>query len=589
MDTMIFSQLGEAKQGGVGSISLVHASARIPLAPAPQESVRLELRLSPGADFDRAWVYYTTDGSLPAGENGQPVRGAAIPMHIADTEGNLPAKTGDRLFRAVLPGQAEGTILRYFLAAVSNSLGEVSADGGTYYACHFSCRRPPAWSRAAVIYHVFVDRFAPPPGKSLDSRGNLNRVLGGTLSGLTAQLDYLAGMGFNTLYLSPVFPSPSYHGYDATDYFDIEPRLGNRADFRRLVDEAHARHMRILLDFVPNHCSDRHPFFQSAIQDPRSPYRSWFTFNKYPSDYRNFFGVRSMPCFDLRVAQARKHILDAALYWLDFGVDGYRIDYAIGPTPDFWADLRQLVHKTHPDCWLIGEVMDSVNAQLSFHGLLDGCLDFHLLEALRNTFAAAKLKATGLAAFLACEQVLLPQDFSRPCFLDNHDMDRFLWAAAGDKRRLKLAALCQFTLPGAPMVYYGTEVGLSQRRSIHQPGTRFGILEEARLPMLLQEDEQDGDLREYYRALVHFRISNPALADGSWELLHTGEAVIAYTCTGPSGKMAVVLNVVDRPQTILLAGKWQSILFHSIPGACLEPACDVAGLALPPLSGVVLA
>jgi glycosidase len=150
--------------------------------------------------------------------------------------------------------------------------------------------------------------------------------------------------------------------------------------------------------------------------------------------------------------------------------------------PDFWADFRQVTRRVRPDCWTFGEVVEPPAAQIKFAGGLDGCLDFNLMEAFRSSFAYGEWNAERFMSFLSRHEAFFPEDFSRPSFLDNHDMNRFLWAANGDFRRLILAALCQFTLSAPPVIYYGTEVGLSQERDVRQGG--YGLPEESRLPML---------------------------------------------------------------------------------------------------------
>jgi glycosidase len=575
-------------QSGSHPSGVIHRSDRSPRAPLPREHVRLGLRVRAGLDCEQAWVYYTTDGRDPIGRNGRATRGQVLPMHPCGAVWDEQSMAYERLFEAFVPGQPENTVVRYTLSAYSPQYGEVPADKGTYYAYLASYHRPPEWSREAVIYHIFVDRFAGADGNSLDGSLPLDGFMGGKLSGITARLDDLVDLGVDTLYLSPIHPSPSYHGYDCTDLFAIEPRLGTLADFQRLLEAAHERNLHIILDFVPNHWSDRHPTFQAALQNPRSPYRKWYTFERYPHEYRNFFGVRSMPRLNLRHAPVREHVVEAALYWLELGVDGFRLDFAIGPTPDFWADFRRATLLARPDCWVFGEVVDTPQAQLAFQGLLDGCLDFKLMDALRATFAAGARKASDLAAFLARHQGFFPEDFSQPSFLDNHDLDRFLWLAGGDQRRLRLAALCQFSLRGAPVIYYGTEVGLSQRKSVFDQNSRFGILEEARLPMLLDPQEQDRELLSFYKELIRLRRSHPALRAGAWDLLLDEPHLIAYQRTDRQELLAVILNTSGKDRTVRIPGRWERVLFQTQPAAELTPSPGSTTLFLPALSGQVI-
>ncbi|HZD10919.1 MAG TPA: alpha-amylase family glycosyl hydrolase, partial [Candidatus Binatia bacterium] len=251
---------------------------------------------------------------------------------------------------------------------------------------------------------------------------------------------------------------------------------------------------------------------------------------------------------------ARAHLLRAAAFWSgDIGFDGYRLDYALGPSHDFWTDFRAAVKGTRPDAWLFGEVVEAPPVQLSYDGRLDGCLDFLLMQALRDTFIFGTMSVAALDGFLRRHHAFFPEHFSRPSFLDNHDVDRFLWLARGDKRKLKLAALCQFTLTGSPIVYYGTEVGLSQERDVVQK--QGHILEESRLPMLWGE-AQDQELHRFYRRLIDFRRSHPALWRGQRETAHVdGTAgTYVYTCRDEHETIVVALNASDEARTVEARG-----------------------------------
>lgn len=235
-----------------------------------------------------------------------------------------------------------------------------------------------------------------------------------------------------------------------------------------------------------------------------------------------------MPQVNTNDPNARAHLLEAVRYWLtEFDFDGFRLDYALGPSMDFWTEFGSEVKRAKPDAWIFGEAVDSPHKQLSYQGRLDGCLDFLLLQMLRDTFAFGNVPISQFDAFLKCHNAYFPADFSRPSFLDNHDMNRFLWLVKGNTRRLKLAALCQFTLAGPPIVYYGTEVGLSQERDIAWPDGRH-IMEESRLPMIWDKAQQDGDLRSYYRWLIHFRREHPALVHGRRHTLHIDDEAQTY-------------------------------------------------------------
>jgi cyclomaltodextrinase / maltogenic alpha-amylase / neopullulanase len=481
----------------------------------------------------------------------------------------------------VIPGQAADTIIRYMLSGVTSSGEEIFADGSTIYACYIADDPPPAWTQDAIIYQIFVDRFYPGHGKSWLSTATPAGFYGGTLRGILEKLDYLGDLGVNVLWLTPIFPSPSHHGYDATDLFDIEPRLGTKSDLMELVDHAHRREMKLLLDLVPNHVSNMHPAFISAASIPNSPYRSWFNFYHWPDRYQSFFDVPELPQLNLREPSARKHMLKAVAYWLDLGVDGYRVDYAIGPTPDFWADFRQVVRKVRPDSWTFGEVVEPPDSQIYFSGGLDGCLDFNLMEAMRNAFAYGDWEAEEFGSYLERHEAYFPQAFSRPSFLDNHDMNRFLWAAQGNQRRLRLAALCQFTLSGPPIIYYGTEVGLSQVRDVRQDGR--GLPEESRLPMLWGND-QDDDLLSYYRDLIRMRKTLTQLKHGRVSIYDTDKSALLYT-RGEDGDVMVALNLSQEMNVVQLKNQWRKFLLRTHPG---DARLVEDTLYIAPLGGAVL-
>ena len=558
-----------------------HSHARFPRDPLPGQEITLELSVGPDHHCEQAWVYWTNDGSDPAGKSGIATNGYALSMCPSEVEWDTVLWGYIQRYRATIPGQTPGTVIRYFLAGITPTGREIGADNGTLYACFVADDPTPDWTQDAIVYQIFVDRFFPGKGRNWLSPQSPAGFYGGTLNGILDKLDYLSDLGVNVLWLTPIFPSPSHHGYDATDLFDIEPRLGTKRDLRNLLDESHRRDIRILLDLVPNHVSNLHPTFQSAISDKESRYHDWYTFTNWPEKYRSFFDVPDLPQLNLRDPSARKHMLEAVTFWLDFGVDGYRVDYAIGPAPDFWADFRKVTHQTRPDSWTFGEVVEPPDSQLNFAGGLDGCLDFNLMEAFRNAYAYGDWNAERFASFLTRHEAFFPDGFSRPSFLDNHDMNRFLWAAQGDLRRLHLAALCQFTLSGPPVIYYGTEVGLSQTRDVRQGG--LGLPEESRLPMLWGGD-QDTDLLEYYRRLIHLRREISPLRKGRIQIVEVDRDRLVYT-RGDAGELLIVLNLSAKKQKVGTLSQWDNILLQTNSD---DIQLGKLELTIAPLGGAIL-
>jgi glycosidase len=276
--------------------------------------------------------------------------------------------------------------------------------------------------------------------------------------------------------------------------------------------------MRVLLDFVANHVSDAQPAFRRALADEHAPKRAWFTIHP-DGTYRSFFDVASMPQIAVDHNAAADYLIGAALHWLDRDVDGLRLDYANGPSHAFWSRFRLALRAANPECVLIGEIVESAGTMASYAGRLDGALDFLLLQQIRAFLAFDLIGADDFWRFLSRHLRWFPDDFALPSFLDNHDMNRFLWIVGGDTRRLKLAALVQFALPHPPIVYYGTEVGLSQWHDLEYPdGSRR--MEEARTSMMWG-DEQDQDLRRFYMDLVAWR-KRADVTSGDLALLHAG-------------------------------------------------------------------
>jgi glycosidase len=414
------------------------------------------------------------------------------------------------------------------------------------FAYNVDEERVPDWLRDAVIYQVFIDRFATTGGAPFAEPESPGGFFGGTLRGVIEHLDHIVSLGVTCIWLSPLFPSPSHHGYDATDLRAVEPRLGTEDDLRALVTAAHDSGIRVILDFAANHVSSDHPAFQRAIADGESPEASWFTFTHWPDQYLTFFGVQDHPQVDSDDAGAREYMIGSARRWLDLGVDGFRCDYAQGPSHAFWSAFRAETRRARPDSVTIAEVADTPALQRTYRGRLDGCLDFLLQQALRRFFAFGDITATEFDTFLRRHLGFFEGDFVLPSFLDNHDMNRFLWVVRGDTRRLRLAALCQFTLPHPPILYYGTEVGLSQRRDIRY-ADGSGHPEEARLPMLWG-GEQDGALLAFFRRLVAFRAAHPGLWRGEPTTIARDDAtgLYAYRCVNGTAEAVVALNNGDE-------------------------------------------
>jgi len=532
-----------------------HRNRIVPRDPLPGQAV--EVMVSVGGTHDRVSLYYTTDGTTPQGRRGRASNSEVVAMAQEGKCWNDLLWGYVNWYRGIIPPQGEGVKVKYKIEAWhSNGQDSLYADNqatdsgsATLFAYRVDQLTLPQWARDAIIYQIFVDRFYPgdssPHFKEPDSPSGF---YGGTLQGIIDKLDYFTDLGVNCLWLSPCFSSPSHHGYDITDNLTVEPRLGSNDDLRRLTQLAHEGGLRVILDFVPNHTSSEHPFFLQAQADRASPYYDWYTFTEWPDEYATFFGERTLPQLNNEHEPTRRYIIDeVAARWLsDYRVDGFRLDYVPGPSHNFWVDFFERTKEVAPDCLSIGEVIGNADSMRSYEGRLDGFLDFLFMQAAREFFALKARTVEEFDSFITHHESYFSKESLRPTFLDNHDANRFLWLANGDKRRLKLAALCQFTLPHPPIIYYGTEVGLSQDRDVRMP-SGHDHLEYARMPMLWGED-QHGDLYEYYRRLCRIRSSHPALRKGERTTLHVDNdaGTYAYALRTRGEVLVVVLNNSDE-------------------------------------------
>jgi alpha-amylase len=502
------------------------------------------------------------------------------------------------------------------------------------------------WARGAVFYEVFVRSFADSDGDGV-----------GDLAGLTARLDYLndgdpAGgrdLGVDALWLMPVFESPSYHGYDVTDYEAIEPDYGTLEDFDHLLSEAHRRGIRVIVDLVVNHTSVQHPWFERACCSPRSPYRSWYVWRPddpgwtqpwgsgYPTWHRRgeeyYYGIfwSGMPDLDWRTRAVREEMKRIAALWLERGVDGFRLDatrhlVANGPgelqndqpeTHEYLKEFAAHVRQRFPEAVLVGENWTDTARIAPYFGStaevrggdeLPMNFDFPLAEAILAAVETGV--ADPVAATLAEISRLYPPGVIDAPFLTNHDQVRVATRLAGDPARLGLAASILLTLPGAPFLYYGEEIGLpngagredEQKRTpmpwdATAPAKGFTTAPEPWFPFAPAPEEVSvaaqidtpGSLLAHYRELIRLRHAAPALATGELELLAPGEpAVLAYLRRTPSDTVLVVHNLAGEELAVELPlppAASEDLL--ATPGASLRPAADGATVTLPPRASAV--
>ena len=349
------------------------------------------------------------------------------------------------------------------------------------------------------IYHIVVDRFNGDFRLKKDEKG----FIGGTIQGIIDRIDYIKGMGFNALLLTPVLKSDAYHGYHTVDYEMIDEHFGSWKDFDELVDALHRNGMKLLCDYVPNHCHINHPFFQSAMNDVDSPYRDWFYFdNSRKGGFISYQNLPNLPKFNLYNDATSDYLISIAIMFAKKGVDGLRIDHVIGVPFDFLVKLRKKVKEINSNFFLFGEAwFNSLNdlsqvefistrqksraykgelmqeeIQLNYINYLDGVLDFRFRELLveeveKITTNRSQLRMLGnkdLDMKIQSHFNNYPVDFQLILFLDNHDTNRFLFHCKGDRSLLQeCLTLCRYTFDKPFCIYYGTEKGMSNKRNIY--------------------------------------------------------------------------------------------------------------------------
>lgn len=333
------------------------------------------------------------------------------------------------------------------------------------------------WLTNAVFYQIFVDRFCCGNTEKDMSYVNLKwgeipnpkSFAGGDLVGIISKLDYLQKLGVTALYLTPVFKSKSNHKYDISDYYRIDPHFGTESQFKLLVDQAHQRGIKVVLDAVFNHCSEDLAQFRDVVQNGRnSKYFDWFIIDGDTVDTKRgnyeYFGVcKYMPKFNTSCESLQQYLIGVATYWIEnYGIDGWRLDVSDEVSHDFWRKFRTAVKKVKSDAVLLGENWHDAYPYLRGDEY-DGIMNYAVTKALMDYFVSEKLDSDGLAKRFSALFVRNKLQINRMMLnlLDSHDTHRFFTLVNGDESKLAAALAIIFCHCGAACVYYGTEVPLA--------------------------------------------------------------------------------------------------------------------------------
>mgnify|MGYP003050318988 FL=1 len=400
----------------------------------------------------------------------------------------------------------------------------------------------PAWTRDAVVYNIFPDSFAA--GKRLAPNG-APPCRGGTVRGVTENLDYIASLGFNCIYLNPIFAARSYHRYDTLDYYRIDPHMGAEDDLRDLVRRAHALGIRVILDGVFNHVSSDHPFFRDVLEKGRASryYSCFYALPETPRlpaagelpGYTCFSYVADMPKTNTADPFLRQYFCDIGAYWVrKFDVDGWRLDVANELDDGFLRAFRASVKAAKSDALIVGEVWENAAHYLG-GDMLDSAMNYDFRRYCRRFFAEQTVDAETFDTNVSTLLLRYNENalFAQLNLLDSHDVSRFLSLCGGKTERMELAVLLQMTFPGMPCVFYGDEKGLCGES---EP--------EYRRPM---EWDASSPLEEAYRRMIALRKTHPALRYGSFHTELACGGVYRYSRVWNGTKITVAMNLGAEP------------------------------------------
>ena len=425
----------------------------------------------------------------------------------------------------------------------------------------------PDWVRDAIFYQIFPDRFARSLSVAkpthIDEWGappTPHGYQGGDLIGVVEHLDYLQDLGVNAIYFTPIFQSASNHRYHTHDYEKVDPMLGGNAALRRLIDEAHRRKMRIVLDGVFNHASRGFFQFHDILENGEdSAYLDWFTIHGFPLNaydhekapgYGAWWNLHALPKFNVKTPAVREFLFGIARAWVDFGIDGWRLDVAREiDDDDFWREFRRRVHAGNPEAYILGEVWTEAKRWLQgdmWDAVMNylftrACIAFFIgentdVDEIRRT-SFRTVDEQGAPAFRAAIDRLIGHYHPNITavlmnLLSSHDMPRFVTLARGDQSALRLATLFQMTYPGAPSIYYGDEIGMAGG---HDPANR------AAFPWH-KTDDWDRDLLHEFQRLIALRNAHPALRRGSFVPLFAEDDVFAFLRQHEGETFVIALN-----------------------------------------------
>ncbi|MGX7125252.1 glycoside hydrolase family 13 protein [Enterococcus viikkiensis] len=375
----------------------------------------------------------------------------------------------------------------------------------------------PDWVPQTVWYQIFPERFyngdlSNDPeavlawGSEAPTRENF---FGGDLQGVIDKLDYLEDLGINGIYLCPIFTAPSNHKYDTVDYYEVDPHFGNKQVFRELVEKAHERGIRVMLDAVFNHLgASSHQWQDVILHGADSAYADWFHIDSFPPrytpipgseqaknlNYDTFSFVPNMPKLNTENPEVQTFLLEIATYWIrEFDIDGWRLDVANEVDHHFWKEFRQAVLQQKEDLYILGEIWHSSQRWLEgdeFHAVMN----YAFTDSIKAFFVEESITISQMIFGMNRQQLLYRDQTNEVSFnlLDSHDTPRLLTLCQGNKELLRSALTFMFIQKGTPCIFYGTEAGLEGEMD---PGCR----------VCMNWEDPDQELYTFTKQLIALR------------------------------------------------------------------------------------
>ncbi len=453
----------------------------------------------------------------------------------------------------------------------------------------------PQWAKNVIMYQIFPDSFATSKGSISEKPMEVTTAeghqstgkLGGTIKGISENVDYLKELGINCIYINPVFTAGAYHKYDTIDYLSIDPCFGTKEDFKAMVEILHQNGIRIILDGVFNHCGWKFFAFQDVLEKGEaSAYKDWFyslTFpiSVDPVNYAAFAYVKQMPKLNTGNPEVVEYFCEVGRYWIrEMGIDGWRLDVANEVDHDFWRAFRKAVRQEKSDAFLIAEIWE--DAQQWLHGdQFDSAMNYRFTNTVidfigKDAISADEFDACLNAMLMRYKKQITPVQMN---MLDSHDVPRFLSLCGNDMRRLKLAALFELTYVGIPSIFAGDEKGIS------------GIQEaEYRAPMIWSDTDESEELTCYYKKLIAIRKNHMNLFTGDCRtvLKDSGRGLYAFKRSDGAEEAMVVLNNSERENQVILPLCNNKSMVNLMTHETLTAFENKVMLTLPPLSGAIL-